>query len=252
MRAPTLEGTIERRLLVNYRVDPEVAAGLLPEPFRPQLISGWAVAGICLLRLGALRPVGFPRFVGQRSENVAHRIAVEWDGPEGIRTGVYIDRRDSNSWLNVAVGGRIFPGEHQSATFTVVESADEIEIGVRSRDGASNVEVHARVVETLENSLLFKDLEAASGFFQRGSIGFSPRTGATSLDAMKLTTNAWAMDALSVESVSSSYFGSLSRFPRGTATFDCGLAMRRIPVRWLDVTTEVMADFASSGLGAAR
>jgi uncharacterized protein YqjF (DUF2071 family) len=252
MRAPTLEGTIERRLLINYRVDPEVVAGLLPKPLRPQRTAGWAVAGICLLRLSELRPVHFPRFVGQRSENVAHRIAVEWDGPDGIRTGVYINRRDSDSLLNVAVGGRIFPGEHQRATFTVVESADEIEIGVHSQDGQSNIEVHARIVGALKGSELFEDLDAASQFFQQGSIGFSPRSDAASLDVMRLTTDAWAMDALSIESVSSSYFESLTRFPCGTATFDCGLAMREIPVRWLDVTNEVMAELASSGLGMAR
>ena len=51
MRLPNLEGLVERRLLVNYRVDPEVATRLLPSPFRLQLVNGWAVAGICLIRL---------------------------------------------------------------------------------------------------------------------------------------------------------------------------------------------------------
>jgi hypothetical protein len=48
-------------------------------PFRPQLVHGWAVAGICLIRLGRLRPSRVPSAVGLRSENAAHRIAVEWD-----------------------------------------------------------------------------------------------------------------------------------------------------------------------------
>ena len=56
MRAPSMSSIVERRLLVNYRVDPEVAASLLPAPLRPQLANGWGVAGICLIRLGRLRP----------------------------------------------------------------------------------------------------------------------------------------------------------------------------------------------------
>jgi hypothetical protein len=32
MILPSLEGLVERRLLVNYRVDPEVAEQLLPAP----------------------------------------------------------------------------------------------------------------------------------------------------------------------------------------------------------------------------
>jgi len=43
----------ERRLLVNYRVDPDVAATLLPAPLRPKLVNGWAVAGICLFPAGS-------------------------------------------------------------------------------------------------------------------------------------------------------------------------------------------------------
>ncbi len=35
MSASTLRATMERRLLVNYRVDPQALAGVLPKPFRP-------------------------------------------------------------------------------------------------------------------------------------------------------------------------------------------------------------------------
>ncbi len=52
MITTTMECTIERRLLVNYRIQPEFVAALLPRPFRPQLISGLAVGGVCLIRLG--------------------------------------------------------------------------------------------------------------------------------------------------------------------------------------------------------
>jgi hypothetical protein len=40
MTAKTVACTIERRLLVNYRIEPELVARLLPWPFRPQLVSG--------------------------------------------------------------------------------------------------------------------------------------------------------------------------------------------------------------------
>ncbi|MGW6196941.1 hypothetical protein ACWF0M_12410 [Kribbella sp. NPDC055110] len=94
---------IERRLLVNYRVDSDALARMLPAPFRAQLVEGSPVAGICLIRLGAMRPAGVPRWAGLRSENAAHRMAVEWDDTDGApRTGGYIPRRDSDSWTNVA------------------------------------------------------------------------------------------------------------------------------------------------------
>jgi uncharacterized protein YqjF (DUF2071 family) len=117
MRPPAVSSVIERRLLVNYRVDPEVAASLLPAPLRLQLVNGWAVAGICLIRLGQLRPSWVPSWAGLRTENAAHRIAIEWDGVSGRQTGVYIPRGDSDSVVTFLVGGRLVPGEHHRASF---------------------------------------------------------------------------------------------------------------------------------------
>src|SRR5690242_19368002 len=101
MRLPVIRGLIDRRILVNYRVEPDVLATLLPAPFRPQEINGWGIAGICLIRLRDVRPGGWPAWVGIRSENAAHRIAVEWDEAGAVRRGVYVLRRDSDSLLNI-------------------------------------------------------------------------------------------------------------------------------------------------------
>ena len=43
MKIPIVCGVIERRLLLNYHVDPAVLARQLPPPFRPQLHGGWGV-----------------------------------------------------------------------------------------------------------------------------------------------------------------------------------------------------------------
>jgi len=84
MKTPSLAAVMERRLLVNYRVDPELLGSCLPAPFRAALVGGYGMAGICLIRLGRIHPVGLPA-AGLRSENAAHRVAVCWDGPDGSR-----------------------------------------------------------------------------------------------------------------------------------------------------------------------
>src|SRR6185436_10476802 len=155
-----LDAVVERRLLVNYRTAPDITARLLPAPLRPQLHNGYAVSGICLIRLGRLRHRGLPG-MGLRSENAAHRIAVEWDTPDGVACGVYIPRRDTGSRLNSWAGGRLFPGRHQHRRF-------ELRIGV-----APDVEVHVRTATGLTGSELFRDVDQASEFFRRGSAGFS-------------------------------------------------------------------------------
>ena len=51
MRIPVIRGVIDRRILVNYRVDPDALSRLLPEPFQPQFVNGVGIGGICLIRL---------------------------------------------------------------------------------------------------------------------------------------------------------------------------------------------------------
>src|SRR5258708_34420133 len=97
MYIPRLEGTIDRRLLVNYRVEPAYLQRLLPGPFRPKLIHGMGIAGICLVRLQQIRPRALPAAFGLSSENAAHRTAVEWEVKGEHRGGVYFPRLDT-SW----------------------------------------------------------------------------------------------------------------------------------------------------------
>ena len=106
MKLPVRRGRIARRLLVNFRVDPDVLSRLTPKPFRAKLVRGWGLAGICLIRLEAVRPSGMPAALGIASENAAHRIAVEWSAGGGTsHEGVFIPRRDTSSRLNALVGG---------------------------------------------------------------------------------------------------------------------------------------------------
>ncbi|MFD7571104.1 DUF2071 domain-containing protein [Streptomyces sp. NPDC059810] len=231
MRQPRLSSVIERRLLVNYRVAPDAAARLLPEPLRPQVVNGHAVAGICLLRLGKVRPVWAPEVFGPSSENAAHRIAVEWDGPDGVETGVYIPRRDTASLLNAWAGGRVFPGEHGRADFEVHETPDRTRVALATRDGDLRVDVTVEPADELHGSELFPDLAAASRFFRAGARGFSP-TGAGHLEGMELHTDAWHVEAGRVRAAASSFFDDPDRFPPGSATLDCVLIMRNVPADW--------------------
>src|SRR6218665_1842234 len=112
MKIPTIQGIIDRRILVNFTIDPEVIKKSIPAPFTARIYKGKAIAGICLIRLKHIRPKGFPKFLSIDSENGAHRIAVEWNDEGKTKEGVFIPRRDTSSILNSMAGGRIFPGIH--------------------------------------------------------------------------------------------------------------------------------------------
>jgi hypothetical protein len=134
MKIPALEGIIDRRILINFTVDKDVLAKFLPKPFRPIVIGDKGMAGICLIRLKNIRPVGFPELIGIRSENAAHRVAVEWKENGQLKQGVYIPRRDTDSLLNHWAGGTVFPGIHHLAKFNVNENDDAYNIHIKSSD----------------------------------------------------------------------------------------------------------------------
>src|SRR5688500_7119057 len=124
MKIPTIAGIIDRRILINYTVDPDIARKILPDPFRPMLYQGKAIVGICLIRLKDIRPKRLPGFIGIYSENGAHRIAVEWTEEDKVKEGVFVPRRDTSSLINTIAGGRVFPGKHYHAKFDVKEEGD--------------------------------------------------------------------------------------------------------------------------------
>lgn len=226
MKFPTLNANIERRLLVNYSVDPMVLKPLLPAGYTPQLVNGRAVAGICLIRMGAVRPPWLKPEVGWRGENVAHRIAVERESEHGVEHGVFIPIRHSASILPVLAGGRLFPGVHKHADFTVHETSDRIVVKVESSDYSVDVQVKVPAEWT---SKLFPDLESASQFFKKDKEGWSPQREGDAMDTLILETDAWSVEAGSMEALKSSFFDAL---PAGSYEFDNVLVMRKVPVTW--------------------
>src|SRR5215471_8605077 len=173
MQIPNIQGLIRRRLLVNFRVDPSIIQRQLPAPFHPKLQAGYAVAGICLIRLENIRPKYVPGAFGINSENAAHRIAVTWEDEHGSHDGVYIPRRDTSSRFNQLVGGRLFPGEHNRARFEVEESDSHIRLRMESLDQAVKVVLSATPSADLPSSSCFRSLGEASRFFETGSLGYS-------------------------------------------------------------------------------
>lgn len=232
MRAPALRATIERRVLVNYRVDPDALETLLPPPFRPALVGGFGIAGVCLIRLGDIRLPGIPRALGLTAENAAHRVAVQWDTADGAASGVYIPRRDTSSRLVALLGGRLFPGWQHLADFDVHEQDGRCRIGVKSHDGEVSIAVSARLADGHLAGSVFGSVDEASPFFRCAPLGYAatPRRGV--FDGVELGTCGWGIRLLEVEEAFTSFFADRDRFPPGSAVLDSAFLMERLDTTW--------------------
>lgn len=228
---PVLRGTIDRRTLINYRVDPDVAARLLPAPFRPLLVGGQAIAGACLVRLVNLRPRGLPGRLGLRLENAALRVAVEWDTDAGPKQGVFALSRYTASHLAAWAGGRLFPGVHSRADFVTRKGERDAAVAFRAADGVS-VRIAGSVSEDWPADSVFSSAAEATRFFAAGSAGYSWNERRGEFEGLSLCIPRWEATPFAVDELASNFFDDLQRFPTGSIAFDHALLMRGVEHEW--------------------
>lgn len=222
-------GIIDHRILLNYRIDPEVMKKNLPAAFKPKIVNGYAVGGICQVSLSGMRPKGLPAVTGTRSHNAAHRIAVVASKGEGV----YVPRRDTNSWLNTFSGGRLFPGVYSRTNFKVIVEDSHYIVDIKDQHGKPLMYIDATVTDAVPPTSIFKSVEEVSAFFEKGNIGWSDNQNENGFDAIELKTIEWRMEPLKVSKEFSAFFTNTEIFPEGSAVFDCAMIMRNLKHSWI-------------------
>jgi hypothetical protein len=178
-----------------------------------------------------LRPKGFPSAIGLSSENMAHRVAIRYPSSHGMQDGVFIWRRETDQCLVSLLGGRLFPGVHHRAAFTVRESTDDLSVQVTTENGDADVDLNAFYTTKWQETSVFPSFEHAADFFRRGDCGFSCALRTGRLDGMRLKTLQWEMAPIQVTHLRAAFFQN-GRFPPEAIQFDCALLMRGIPHEW--------------------
>jgi uncharacterized protein YqjF (DUF2071 family) len=231
MRTPILCGVIKRRFLLNYRAEPEVVRRLLPAPFSPTLYHGYAIAGVCLVRVESVRPRGLPAWVGVNGENAVHRVAANWvDSMGQPHKGVFVARRDTDLWLAALFGRKLFAAEYHRARFAVEESAGHVEFACRSLDRAAEIHFSGDDALNLPASSCFKSLQ--EDFFRTDSSRSTVIEDSQDLNGIAVESNEWKVQPIRVNRVFCSFFDDKNRFPPGTIEFDHALVMRDIAQVW--------------------
>jgi len=185
-----------------------------------------------MIRFKHLRPRFSPAWLGLSSENAAHRIAVEWEQDGELREGVFIPRRDTNSWFNKRFGGRFFPGIFEGSRFETRETASSVVIRIVRADGGTEIAFTGHAIEALPAASIFPSLQAAAGFFSLGATGYSATHVEGHYHGMELHSLDWTVAPVAIDSAESCFFDDRERFPAGSIEPDCALIMRGIKHEW--------------------
>jgi hypothetical protein len=232
IQLPVIEGRIERRVLLNYRIDPDYLRRFLPPPFAPRLYRDHGIGGVCMIRFHALRPRRWPSLLGVDSENAAHRIAVQWTHRGATRHGVFIPRRDTDSRFNHWAGGKVFPGVFQRSVFDVREAPGSYRISIASTEQLPHVAFDGEDTTEFPDSSSFSSLAEASEFFAKGAVGYSLSKDESHFQGMELRFLEWAIRPLKIRQAHVRLFEDGETFPRGSVQVDSALIMQRLRHEW--------------------
>ncbi|WNJ16071.1 DUF2071 domain-containing protein [Pontibacter sp. G13] len=231
MQISAVEGWMERRLMIHYRVDAGVLKAMLPAPFRPRLVDGYGIAGVDLIRQRQMRIKGFPRKVGMNSDLALHRFSVEWSEMGRTRTGVYIPRRETSLPIHVIAGGRLYPGIYHLAKFRSREKNGKYAIKM-SGNSDTSVAIQAKVSDYFPFESVFREVEYASTFFRKEAIGYTPRYQLSIFDGLRLHMPRWQVTPMHVSQVKVSFFENPAIFPPGSIYFDHALLVENVEYEW--------------------
>ena len=203
---------IRCRVLVLYRLDPNVLQRVLPAGMRPRTVQDYAVGEACYTRLGPSRFLP-----GRDSDHLAYRFALEREDKDGPQPVTWIARRETSSWLEARCGEKLLRGEYGRSVFEVHEDQFGLQLAVTSARG-EEFRLRAEAPGKLGESL-FPSPHAVENFFaEHGEIQpadvFAPEA-----DELDLKT-CFAPEPLAVFEVRSLFFDDRAVFPGGSAVLD--------------------------------
>ena len=255
---PTMRGTVDRRVLITFTIDPEVARSVLPAPLRPDLSMGPAFGGICLIRVRGLRPAVVPARCAPRLdfEYIVHRIAVEWDTSDGVSTGVYVLRRDTDCGLLTAAG-RLVPGTPRRAEVGIAEDGRRVDIAAQSRDGRMSVAFVGEEAGELPATSVFTGPDSASAFFRCDRVALADDRRHGAFAGIRMESELWHGTPMRCEYAQSSLFEDRAVFPAGSVVLDHALVVRDLPARWvalrrIDMTRPALAEVQPAAAAGRR
>lgn len=233
-------GVIDRKVIVQYRVDPDVLALQLPEPYRPRLIRGVGVAGVCVFRVRGFHHRLLPTILQNVSENIVYRVGVEWTEDQKLCAGVYTLRQETSSLLKSTLERRTSWGTRLfHAHIRVDDHEGTYRIAACSRDAQFRLLIQAQLQREFTAHSVFRSAEDAAEFLERQfEASVNPDDSrptvlgtrhATGLDEYNV---GWHVEPLAIQQLVTEFFDDTARFPAGAIQFDCAVVASSVQPAW--------------------
>jgi hypothetical protein len=164
-------------LVLTYAFPADLLQTMLPDRLEVDRHGDLGFVAIALVQTKALRPTGFPRWLGRNFFLSGYRIFCRFQAGEKRLRGLKILRSDTNKWSMVVLGN-LFTG-YGYRHVRAVERRDQtgLEVRVTSRDGQTDLVLRARTDDPhLPPDTPFKDWREARKWCGPLPFTFSPQS----------------------------------------------------------------------------
>lgn len=152
---------------LNYAVDPDALARLLPRPLVPEIHKGRAWVQLLVSRLREMRPQGTPGLFGVNFHQASYRAAVQYVNAHGsTRRGGYFVRSETDHPVMRAVGNALVEFKFHDfglATMSLARIGDTLRLQVAPREapafGAVDVSLDVREGQAAPAGSLWRSCE---------------------------------------------------------------------------------------------
>ncbi|MEM9023245.1 MAG: hypothetical protein AAGB22_05870 [Bacteroidota bacterium] len=223
-----INGWIDTKVLVTFRVAPEVLAPAIPAPLELLTVNGHALASVCFVRLVRPRIDGWEAVWGPPSLNSAQRIAVQWPRGGAPQPGVFIHRRETASLLNAVIGGRLLPGKHALRNLRLRHDGEQVLL----TDGHPDALLAGHRTTDFPTDSVFATAREAAQFAARCEDGYSPGNNPAVLEGLSMRIEVWAPEPLQLDTLAAARLMDPAVVPTGAATLDHALIIRNRYATW--------------------
>lgn len=173
-----ITGRLIERFIFNFRMSPERFARHLPATWlRPQVVSGFAVASFCILKLDEVTvwPIPGPAY-GRETISVAYRCGVIDTSSGSPEPSVYITDRNTDLPLIARLAPLLLADTIPTVNAAIARAGDDISVHVSYLDGQHLFAAEARPSRTPMriNSEVFESLDHYIAFIKSGVSSYTP------------------------------------------------------------------------------
>jgi uncharacterized protein YqjF (DUF2071 family) len=226
-------------LSINYRVEPDALAALLPAPLEPERHKGHAWVQVLVSSLRDLRPEGVPALFGQCFYQVSYRAAVQYRAPSGtVHRGGYFVRSETNHPVMRAIGNALAEfrfHEFGAADMVMLREGERLTVGVDPElefpDGRLVSVVDTRPLPGPPPGSSWSSLDELHGPLIECYDAFGVDAAGGHLYVLTIDRDPWQARFVRPESLYSEYFdrGALGG---GVAELDSVLHLTECRYRW--------------------